>query len=54
MRKSAQSDEIRDYAEKNQWLLEFKGAAETKKWLDYEAAALKLTMGELGLLRQQQ
>jgi len=27
MRKSAASDEIRQYAEQNQWLLEFKGAA---------------------------
>jgi len=53
MRKSSQSDEIRQYAEQNQWLLEFKGAAETKKWLDDEFAALKSTMTELGLVRQQ-
>ena len=53
MRKSAQSDEIRQYAEKNQWILEFKGAAETKKWLDDEYAALKVIMAELGLVRQQ-
>jgi putative tricarboxylic transport membrane protein len=53
MRKTAQSDEIRQYAEQNQWLLEFKGAAETKKWLDDEFAALKATMSELGLVRQQ-
>ena len=30
---------------------EFKGSAETRKWLDQEAAALKLIMGELGLAR---
>ena len=54
MRKSAQSDEIRQYAEQNQWLLEFKGAADTKKWLDDEYVALKATMTELGLVRQQQ
>ena len=54
MRKSAQSDEIRQYAEQNQWLLEFKGAADTKKWLDDEFVALKATMTELGLVRQQQ
>ena len=54
MRKSAQSDEIRQYAEQNQWLLEFKGAADTKKWLDEEFVALKATMTELGLVRQQQ
>jgi putative tricarboxylic transport membrane protein len=52
MRKSAASDEIRQYAEQNQWLLEFKGAAETKKWLDEEYAALKVIMTELGLVRQ--
>ena len=52
MRKSAASDEIRQYAEQNQWLLEFKGAADTKKWLDEEYAALKATMTELGLVRQ--
>lgn len=53
MRKASQSDEIVQYAEKNQWILEFKGAAETKKWLDEESAALKTTMGALGLLKQQ-
>jgi len=53
MRKSAQSDEIRQYAEKNQWILEFKGAVETKKWLDDEYAALKTIMSELGLVKQQ-
>jgi len=52
MRKSAASDEIRQYAEQNQWLLEFKGAAETKKWLDEEYAALTVIMTELGLVRQ--
>src|SRR4051812_44721633 len=50
MRKAAASDEMRHYAEQNQWLIEFKGAAETKKWLDQEATALKLVMGELGLI----
>ncbi len=52
MRKTAQSDEIRQYAEQNQWILEFKGAAETKKWLDAEFAALKVIMTELGLVKQ--
>ena len=52
MRKSAASDEIRQYAEQYQWLLEFKGAAETKKWLDEEYAALKVIMTELGLVKQ--
>ena len=52
MRKTAQSDEIVRYAEKSLWLVEFKGSAETRKWLDQEAAALKLVMSELGLIRQ--
>jgi putative tricarboxylic transport membrane protein len=51
MRKTAASDEIRQYAEQNQWLVEFKGAAETRKWLDQEAAALKSIMTELGLTK---
>jgi len=53
MRKAAASDEMRQYAEQNQWIIEFKGAAETKKWLDQESAALKLVMGELGLTSKQ-
>ena len=52
MRKTAQSDEIQQYAEKSLWLVEFKGSADTRKWLDQEAASLKLIMGELGLARQ--
>jgi len=51
MRKTAQSEEIQQYADKSLWLVEFKGSAETRKWLDQEAAALKLIMGELGLAR---
>lgn len=50
MRKSAASDEMRQYAEQNQWLVEFKGSADTRKWLDQEASALKLIMTELGLV----
>jgi putative tricarboxylic transport membrane protein len=50
MRKSAASDEMRQYAEQNQWLVEFKGSADTRKWLDQEASALKLVMTELGLV----
>ena len=51
MRKTAQSDELRQYAEKNQWILEFKGAEETRKWLDDESAALRVIMTELGLVK---
>jgi len=52
MRRTAQSDEILQYAEKNLWLVEFKGAAETRKWLDDESAALKPILIELGLVKQ--
>ena len=52
MRRVAQSDEILQYAEKNLWLVEFKGSADTRKWLDDETAALKVIMTELGLIKQ--
>ena len=52
MRRTAQSDEILQYAEKNLWLVEFKGSADTRKWLDDEMAALKVIMVELGLIKQ--
>jgi putative tricarboxylic transport membrane protein len=51
MQRTAQSDEIVRYAEKNLWLVEFKGSAETRKWLDQESAALKSIMTELGLVQ---
>jgi putative tricarboxylic transport membrane protein len=51
MRKTSQSDEILKYAEQNQWVLDFKGAEETRKWLDEESAALKVIMTELGLVQ---
>jgi putative tricarboxylic transport membrane protein len=49
-RKVSQSDELREYADKNQWVLEFRGAADTRKWLDEESATLKVAMTELGLI----
>src|SRR5688572_205641 len=52
MRKTAQSEEMRAYAEQNQWLIEFKGAAETRKFLDEELAALKQVHLDLGLVKQ--
>lgn len=52
IRKTAQSDELKQYAEKNQWIIEFKGSAETRKWMDEEFSALKTTMTELGLVKQ--
>jgi len=50
MQRTAQSGEMQRYAENNLWLVEFKGAADTRKWLDQEAAALRTIMGELGLV----
>ena len=52
MRRIAQSDEMRQYAEQNQWLIEFKGAADTRKFLDEELAALKQIHMDLGLVKQ--
>jgi putative tricarboxylic transport membrane protein len=52
MRKTAQSDEIRQYAERTLWLVEFKGAADTRKWMDEESASLKAVLGSLGLVKQ--
>ena len=52
MRKTSQSEEMRKYAEENQWIIEFKGAAETRKWLDEELAALKQVHIDLGLVKQ--
>jgi putative tricarboxylic transport membrane protein len=54
LRQVAQSEALREYADKNQWLLEFKGAADTRKWLDEEYALLKVAMTELGLARPPQ
>ena len=52
MRKTAQSSEIQQYAEQNLWLVEFKGAAETRKWLDDEAfhrsVVARIPLGRVG------
>lgn len=50
--KTAQSREIAEYAEKNQWLVEYKNAAETRKWMDEEAARLKEVLTALGLVKR--
>ena len=52
MRKTAQSEEMRKFAETDHFLVEFKGAAETRKWLDEEFARLKMVMAELGLVKR--
>jgi len=50
--KTAQSDEIKAYAEKNQWLVEYRNAAETRKWMDEETARLKEVLTALGLTKR--
>jgi putative tricarboxylic transport membrane protein len=54
LRKTAQSEEFRQYAEKNQWIIEFKGPAEFRKWLDEELAVQRTAMTALGLVKQPQ
>lgn len=54
IRKTSQSDELRQYAEKNQWIIEFKGSAEFRKWLDEELVTRRSAMTELGLIKQAQ
>jgi putative tricarboxylic transport membrane protein len=50
--KAAQSKEIAEYAEKNQWLVEFKNAAETRKWMEEETARLQGVLTALGLTKR--
>lgn len=50
--KTAQSEEIAQYAEKNQWLVEFKGSQETRKWMDEEVARFKDVLNALGLTKR--
>jgi putative tricarboxylic transport membrane protein len=52
MRKAAQSEEMRKDADQNQWLVEYKNSAETRKWLDEENAALRVVLTDLGLAKQ--
>ncbi len=54
VRRTAQSEELKQYAEQNQWIIEFKGSADMRKWLNEEFVALKSTMTELGLVKQSQ
>jgi putative tricarboxylic transport membrane protein len=52
MRKTSESDEIRQYAAKSLWLVEYRNSADTIKWMDQQSAALKVVMTELGLAKQ--
>jgi putative tricarboxylic transport membrane protein len=50
LRKVTQSEDFKKAAEKNQWDVDFKGAAETRKHMDEEYAATKKVMSYLGLI----
>jgi len=45
---AAQSEEIRKYAEQDQWPVEYENSAETRKWMDEESARLKEVLTALG------
>ena len=51
LRKVTQSEDFKKTAEKNQWEIDFKGAAETRKYMDEEYAATKKVMTYLGLIQ---
>ena len=51
LRKVVQSEDFKKAAEKNQWDVDFKGAAETRKHFDEEYAATKKVMTYLGLIQ---
>lgn len=52
MSKTAQSEEIRNYAEANQWLVEYKGARDTRQWMDEEMVRLQGVLTALGFRKQ--
>lgn len=51
MRKVVNSDDFKKAAEKHQWDVDFKGAAETRKHFDEEYAATRKVMTYLGLIQ---
>jgi len=51
MRKVVQSEDFKKAAEKNQWDVDFKGAAETRRHFDEEYAVTKKVMTYLGLIQ---
>jgi putative tricarboxylic transport membrane protein len=51
LRKVSESDEYRKAAEKNQWDVEFKGAAETRRHMEQEYEQTKSVMQYLGLIK---
>jgi putative tricarboxylic transport membrane protein len=52
MRKVVHSDDFKKAAEKYQWDVDFKGAAETRKLMEEEYARTKGVMSYLGLITQ--
>ena len=51
LRQVAESDDMRSVAERYQWEILFKGAAETRKFMEEEYARLKQVMTALGLVK---
>jgi putative tricarboxylic transport membrane protein len=51
LRKVVQSEDFKKAAEKHQWDVDFKGAADTRKHMDEEYAATKRVMTYLGLIQ---
>jgi len=52
LRRVSASDEFRDYARKNQWDANFKGAAESRKFMEEQYQELKVVMTHLGLVKK--
>ena len=46
------SDEFRDYAQKNQWEITFRGAEDSRKFMGEQYDDLKAVMTELGLVKK--
>jgi putative tricarboxylic transport membrane protein len=53
LKRVTSSDEFRDYARKNQWDANFKGPAESRKFMEEQYNELKAVMTHLGLAKKQ-
>jgi tripartite-type tricarboxylate transporter receptor subunit TctC len=51
LRKVAESDEFQKFAAKNQWVVDFRGAAETKAFMKEASGDLKAIMDALGFAK---
>ena len=52
LRRVTASDDFRDYARKQQWDSNFKGAAESRKFMEEQYNELKIVMTHLGLVKK--